>query len=365
MDYYNTLFILVGLLWIITLLFHNSITEYLFRFDIYNKNWSKKYLKFKVLFLSFAFIIISLTPYFLEYYINEKSIVVEKQETIQNTESKNVENLEKWSVSDNQTQSNSWEISNNTEKNLVNFSDEQIKDILLKLKENEKAQKEIQKNITWTLIQWDFKAEYIAPEDYAKNLDKILISINNKKYEIPWVYTKEIMEKYLNNVKNGACLATWDITDVVVNWKYYSSPSSWDCWMTGEDFWSFINFSPSWYYLLYSSYGYEWQRNRLVDVKTGKVFLNIYWKITMNTWTNDKSQFIYWQVWWIGNEWWLYITIKWNFPKTKKINDYDISSWYLDDNHIYVKNIREYSWDKNQLIIYDLKTLEEVFRKEI
>ncbi len=210
---------------------------------------------------------------------------------------------------------------------------------------------------TSSLNQWNFKAEYFPVKDYKLNTDKIIITIDGKKYELPWVYNETERKRYLDEIKKWGC-------------KWYNNillkPSDWDCIMA-RDFSEFLWFSPSWYYILYTIWGYWWTSSKLVDVKTGKVFLDIVWWVSMNTWTKDRSQFIYWLQNWYFSEWWLYITIKWSFPKTKKINDYDILSWYVDDNYIYVK-AKIYNANGGaikKLLIYDLKDLSLVFIKNL
>jgi len=233
------------------------------------------------------------------------------------------------------------------------FSNSQINSIIQKLDNLKNIN--YNKNTSF-LNQWNFKAEYFPVKDYKLNTDKIVITIDDKKYEIPWVYDEIERKKYLEEIKKWWCK----------HWKDNSITEPDYIWcIASEIFSKFEWFSPSWYYILYSVWGYEYSASKLVDVKTWEVFLDILWWATMNTWTNDKAQFIYWQVGWIANEWWLYITIKWNFPKTKKINDYDILSWYVDDNYIYVKaDIHNSNWENiEKLLIYNLKDLSLIYSK--
>ncbi len=252
------------------------------------------------------------------------------------------------------------------DKNLINFTDLQIKEILVKIDDNIKKQQEIEKNSTWILIQWNYKAVYIAPKDYAKDMDKIVVTIAWKKYELPGVYGKDIMKKYLELIKEWHCKTSGDLSDVIVNWKYYVNPSSWDCWMIGMDFWNFVGFSPTWYYVLYTSYGYEWTKSILVDVETWKNIIETNSRISTFIWTPDKKQLIYWTIAGMSDTWpHLYITKKWRFPEKILIQNSEEVRWlYVDENYFYTKEYSEYK-DKNYFKVYSLKTLKEVFSKEI
>jgi hypothetical protein len=247
----------------------------------------------------------------------------------------------------------------------ISFSDAQIQDILAKIDANTKAQQEIAKNATRVLVQGDFRAEYMTPKDYSKDTDKIVVTISWVKYELSGAYWKERMQKYLDAIKKWWCGGPVGIEDakkvgaVLVDGKYYALPSSWDCWMIGGDFGNFIEFSPSWYYLLYKTHGYEWSKSILVEVKTGKVALEFSGDIS--SWTTDKKQFIF-----STNPnnipigWGLFITKKWSLSENVLIQGEKIAEWlYVDQKYIYVRNNDSY------LRIYDLTTLKEVFSKEI
>lgn len=251
-------------------------------------------------------------------------------------------------------------INNNLEKefdNILNtidtkselFSTSKINEITKKLESLEK----INYDKNYVLSQWNFKAEYFPPKDYTKDTDKIVITIDNKKYELPWVYSESERKKYVEAIKKWWC-RYWEDNSI-------TEPSYIDC-IASKEFGTFIWFSPSWYYILYNIWGYEYNASKLVDIKTWKVFLDIVWWVTMNTWTNDKAQFIYWQVGWIANDGGLYITMKWIFPTTKKINDSNILAWYVDDNYIYVKT-QDNNGENQKIFIYDLKDLKLVYSK--
>ncbi len=253
----------------------------------------------------------------------------------------------------------------------ISFSDTQINDILAKTEVNMNNQIKIKDSSTRILVQWDFKAEYIAPKDYWKDYDKIVVTLSWMKYELPWVYGKEEMKKYLDAIKKWQCgsesteKSEWM---VLVNNKYYPSPSSWDCIMQ----WSFSNFegfSPSWFYLMYTTHGYENGSTKMVDSKTGKSVIEMNSMLNVYTWTSDNKQFIYWTS--PGMEspgFGLYITKKWNFPaKTLIQNSNEARGLYVDQKYIYVNHGMFNGTDNNVhfLNIYSLSTFKEVFSKEI
>lgn len=238
------------------------------------------------------------------------------------------------------------------------FSDTQIQDILAKIEENTKKQQETEKNTTGTLIQGDFKAVYIAPKDYWKDFDKIMVTIPGKTYELPGVYGKSEMEKYTDTIKKWGCKIPDGRTGVLFNGNRYEEPSNWDCLMMKE-FAHFVGFSPSGYYLQYTISGYESAHSKLIDIKTGEVVIETPFSMSTSFWTTDKKQFIYGAGNGMGNWPGLYITKKWNFPEIITIQDTDeVMGWYVDESYIYTS-----SW--NKLKIYSLTTLKEVFSKEI
>lgn len=260
----------------------------------------------------------------------------------------NNELLEKWGENNELLEKSSDIVSNENDNKTFTIS--QINSIAEKIESIEKAIYD--KNDL--LIKWNFKAEYLLSKDYKKDTDKIIVNIDDKKYEINWVHSALERKKYLIEIAKWWC--KWD-KDILL------SPSSVECIMSKE-FKKFEDFSPSWYYILYSIWWYENYSSKLVDVKTWNVVLDINWWVTINAWTKDKSRFIYWQTGWIWNKWWLYITIEWDFPKIKKINDYDILAWYVDDNYIYVKaEVLENNSSIKKLFIYDLKDLSLVYSK--
>ena len=252
---------------------------------------------------------------------------------------------------------------------VTSFSDSQIKDILVKIDENTKKQQEIANSATWTLIQGEFKAEYIIPSDYGKETDNIVINIPSWKYEFSGVYGKEEMGKYLNAIKEWRCkVEKWQNVDsVLVNGVPHERPASWDCLMQ-KDFGHFLNFSPSGNYLLYSISGWEYEWALLVDSKTGKTVIKVDYP-EFSIWTLDRKQFIYAGgavMGWCKDGCWLHITLKNSFPKDKILTADFVSGWYIDETRLYVKT---YNYTTNKetffLKIYDLNTLDEIFSKEI
>jgi hypothetical protein len=228
------------------------------------------------------------------------------QETIPEIKNQNVENVQSWVVQiwnvesnswvneqtstwtiyESWTKDNSWTISNTKIKNSITFSDIQIKDILAKIDENSNIQQEINKNSTWSLIQWDFKAEYIAPKDYSKDTDNIIVNIWWKKYVLPWAYWKE------------------DIADIIKCTKLQKDIKIEDIKHNGDcPFWSLVWFrwfSPSWKYLLYTAWAFETGEDRLIDTKNWKIVLK-YPEILTYAWTPDKTQFIYGGASWMSS----------------------------------------------------------------
>ncbi len=233
-----------------------------------------------------------------------------------------------------------------TWKNVL-FSKEQVNSILKKIDEWIDAQKEKAKNNSNILIQWNFKAEYIAPKDYKKDTDKIIVTVSWKKYELAGFYWEKERQKYLDSIKKWQCYRDWMLVE----------PSDWECGVSSK-FGNFISFSPSWYYISYNVSWYENSGDRLVNIETWKNYLNICWYNQPNTWTNDKKQFIYWDGFWMGCvNWGLYITIKWDFPNVKKINDYETIGLYVDDIYIYTTILVSYDdithAYNSKLLIYD------------
>ncbi len=232
------------------------------------------------------------------------------------------------------------------------FSQEQIKNILKNI--DKWIEVQIERPNSNTLIQWDFKAEYIAPKDYTKDTDKIIVTVSWKKYELPWVYGEKEKQEYLKDIKNQNCSI--------------NEQKTWKCWFIGGLF--LRSFSPSWYYLLYNISYLEWSSSNLVNIATWKIYaLKSSW-VTANTWTKDKKQFIYWAcgygMWCDGG---LYITIKWDFPNTKKIYDGGVEWLYVDDSYIYTigydDNSNPGSEVTMKLLIYDLKTLKLVYSQDV
>ncbi len=259
-----------------------------------------------------------------------------------------------------------------SKKDSITFSNSQIQDILIKIDKNSKKQQELEKNSTKILAQGDFKAEYIKPKDYWKDFDKIIVTISGKKYELSGVYGKEEMKKYTDAIKKWDCKIPDWMKDsywiVLFNGKQYISPSSGDCLMM-KDFSNFVSFSPSWYYLLYTTVWFETAHSRLIDIKTGKIIIAIPFSISASLWTTDKKQFIYWTEGGIGNWHGLYITKKWNFPEEILIQDKEpVFGIFADENYIYTIEWYPWevsSWSHQYLKIYSLSTLKEVFSMKI
>jgi hypothetical protein len=139
--------------------------------------------------------------------------------------------------------------------------------------------------------------------------------------------------------------------------------------MVSLKFNNFISFSPSWYCILYNVSWYANSEDRLVNIETWKNYLNTCWWRQPSIWTNDKKQFIYSDGFWMWcDNWGLYITIKWDFPNSKKISDYETVGLFVDDNYIYttilISNDRT-SYNYNKLLIYDLNTLELVYSQDV
>jgi len=204
----------------------------------------------------------------------------------------------------------------------ITFSDAQIQDILAKIDANTKVQQEIAKNATGVLVQGDFRAEY--------NQSKI----------------KTVVDWKINEFNS-------------LNWTFLN----------------FIDFSPSGNYVYYKSN--DWSENwsaiyyNITDSKTWKNILLLGWyesSIWLLLWTTNRKQFIYSEKSLSHSS--IFMTIKWNFPKTSEINiwDYFASSWYVDDDYLYTQ-WTQFNTDikKNitYLKIYSLSTLKEVFSKEL
>lgn len=207
-----------------------------------------------------------------------------------------------------------------------------------------------------TLIEnWNIKAEYIYANDYTKEVDKIKITVNWKSKTFPWVYTEKERKIYLSKISKWECLDD--------KWEKIS-PFNAMC-MVSEEFWWFVRFSPSWYYLEYKRKWFEYSWINLLDLNNWKKILDINFP-SFSSWTLDKKQFIYAQ--WSEFSWekWLFITIKWSFPKSKILIDDFIDSWYVDSKYIYVKT---HKYIKNVEVKYnkviDLKTLKVIYSKKI
>lgn len=234
-------------------------------------------------------------------------------------------------------------------ENEVNFNDEEIKEILEKIDQNNLNYFD---NRKLEIKQWDFEAKYIKSTDYKKDIDKININVSWKTYLIPWIYNDK--EAYLKCIKEELNNNKNENFNNNENEKLLKSACT-------RNFLSLIDFSPSGYYLAvaYSWWDSSWIK--LLNTKTWEEILDII-EVSFMWWTKDKKQFIYWQESWMWSESWLYISINWSFPKFKEITHYSISWWYIDDNYIYIKTSLD---NPNYFKVFDIKTLKQVFSKEI
>lgn len=249
----------------------------------------------------------------------------------------------------------------------------QFNEIIDKLSASEKESEWTYDKLSIKIVQGDFSAEYISPKDYLKDADKIVVHIAEEKFELPGVYGKKEIQEYNEFVKSEN--AKQVVSDkpqegyIKIDSKYYPIPSSWDAIMS-KIFTTFRSFSPSGYYLLYDVWWFEYSGTKMVDVRTGKSVIDFEWGISFWEWTKDKKQFIYGY----NSAFWgfagLYITKSGEFPKTEKLNPNYALAGFLDDSYLYVKTEGTgESWGgeawKKYLKIYDLKTLKEVYSKEI
>lgn len=248
---------------------------------------------------------------------------------------------------------NQWGI----ELTVTTFSDIQIKDILAKIDENIKKQQELEKNSTWSLIQWDFKAEYISNNFDINKADSFIITKNWISKTLPGLYnpnstdeTDKSRQKEFNLLQSKGFIGKDQKDKLEKRWV------SVGLWV----FDWFVEFSPSWNYILYNIGSWGGKMTILMDTQTWKEVIK---EIDMgyHDWTLDKKQFIYWTTSWIVSWKWLLITKKWGFPEVETIEKDDVLWWYVDNNYLYI----QLQGTKNYLKIYDLKTLKEVFSKKI
>ncbi len=225
---------------------------------------------------------------------------------------------------------------------IISFSPSQISEILSKIDENTKKQEEIRKSATGVLVQGEFRAEYISNE--GKTNDKMIITTTDITKEISWlIYNSQYKKSYQECIK-----------------KYAKEI----CW-TGS-FLSFLSFSPSWNFILYSKWWYESLMTVLMNIETGRNILEIWNSPNFHWWSTDKKQFIYWS----ENgffEWWLFITKKWNLLwwEVNEISKDSIFWWYIDEKYLYVISSEMTIEDTQYLKIFDLTTLKEVYSQEI
>ena len=140
-----------------------------------------------------------------------------------------------------------------------------------------------------------------------------------------------------------------------------------------DEFTSFRGFSPSGYYLTYSTSGYESMNDILMDTRTGEVVLIMGFNSFM-WWTKDRKSFIYGWSEGMSSEKWLYVTLPWEFPRTKEILEDNIWGGYIDNENIYVKTAiysnsvsweYGYGWYKLYHKVINIKTLKVIYSKEI
>jgi hypothetical protein len=224
---------------------------------------------------------------------------------------------------------------------IVSFSPSQISKILTKIDENSKKQEEIRKTATGVLVQGDFRAEYVQGNNPPWD-DIIKLNKKDIKSEIPGIINTKASQTYLN------CAKTWTSKD--------------EC--PTISFEGFLSFSPSGNYLLYQQSWWEQFHSILVDTSNWNEVLSMPWYLTLAEWTSNKKQFIYWGENWGMTSWWLFMTIKNEFPKNIMVSKDSILWWYIDNSMVYVK-VWDSWWKWNFLKIYDLNTLKEVYSQEI
>ncbi len=230
----------------------------------------------------------------------------------------------------------------------ISLSPSQVFDILTKIDENTKKQEDMEKYTKSILVQGDYKAEHVSWETHIIN-DKIILNKKGIKKEIPWVVTSTDVQNY------NKC----------INWGKGDLDT---CTIHGFE--GFISFSPSGNYLLYKRsqlYNKElyfwWKDAVLVDTNNGNEVLSISGDLYFSNWSLDRKQFIYWVDEGEYGQWyWLYITLKDEFPKNIMVSN-DFVLWrYIDNTLLYVKvNTNEWYFLK----IYDLSTLKEVYSQKI
>jgi hypothetical protein len=119
---------------------------------------------------------------------------------------------------------------------------------------------------------------------------------------------------------------------------------------------------------------YELWYLKIINIKNGNDVINANWYVSFSWFTKEWKQFIYWFLWemWPNN--WLYITLDWDFSKSKSLlwDNIFISGWYIDEKNIYVKTngivIDEISkvWtEKTFYKIIDIKTEKVIYSQEI
>jgi hypothetical protein len=205
-----------------------------------------------------------------------------------------------------------------------------------------------EKSVKKTLVYWEFRADYIVNNSNCNKSDFIKIKNKTKiTYIESWTYTKNDFRKKCveKNLKK---------------WQYLEEELMYWVW---PSFRWFKEFSPSWYYIWYTIGWYEYSAYRLINTSNWNIVFDIDWSPTFSSWTKDKKQFVYGWSPWMSSVIWLYITIKWKFPETKKILEDYILGWYLDSKYIYLKTS-----DNDNNVYYkviDIKTLKVIYTWEL
>jgi len=231
--------------------------------------------------------------------------------------------------------------------------DQKLIDKNIKLLQSSSIENTIRNN--FYLKQWNYNATFLK-WDWTN--DKIKIVVNGKKTTIPLAYNYT-NKKVLKSKEYKNCLSKFKVNQCK------------DMFFTKMQY--MLQFSPSWYYLLYSVWWWEFGRAYLVDVTNWKTMIKINWTPIKYQRTNDKKQFVYATdagMWSAGG---LYVTIRGKFPNTKTLIGIDNiskkrvlgwrpSDFTIDDKYIYAL-IQADDWE--YVYIYDLYTYSLVQKQLI
>ncbi|EKE26462.1 MAG: hypothetical protein ACD_4C00282G0002 [uncultured bacterium (gcode 4)] len=291
------------------------------------------------------------------------------------------EQIPTWTTSNSWVESNSWIVSTTLNKNLISMTNTQINDILVKIDENSKYNKK------WLdewykfdqkakiIIDWKNKAEFIESSGWINDKIKLTINWEEKIYTMNYgkqnklTLSKEIC-KDPNNSDSNKCALTY--------------------------FWSFDKFE--WKYLIFRTSLYEIFYTAIFDINNMKVIdelsnAKIIWLTDTKVFYDSSilnlemwSTKIYYKDIGLENE--KVLVDNYNFYYFDKDNIYIFTSDLLkvvnlinfkEVNYKLAFNPQDYSqinwiyfnWKQlnvkigNNLKIYDLVTLKEVFSKEI